>query len=213
MKKSFFWILATALFTSSIAWACPDGQYEMCVLPRPWGGCAQKVCVPNGGTIIDGASDGLADLNQGVIRLGNGVVNAPAQVGKSLGRVASNIDWNKVDWGTGLLIVSAIANGAACLASDGASPGQGIDGATVGCSENACACAGISLAMAVKRRSNMSDDEKAKTEEMVNNPQFEAILQRPEIISATTHQLSSMGIYRRQVERPDPRPCPRCMVP
>lgn len=44
MKKVFFGAL---MAYSSIAGACPDGQHSECILPRPWGGCAQSICVPN----------------------------------------------------------------------------------------------------------------------------------------------------------------------
>jgi len=36
-----FWLVA------NMGMACPNGSHEECVLPRPWGGCAQKVCMPN----------------------------------------------------------------------------------------------------------------------------------------------------------------------
>ncbi|MCX6132157.1 MAG: hypothetical protein NTX25_24255, partial [Proteobacteria bacterium] len=74
----------STLFYSAISLACPNGQFEQCVLPRPWGGCAQSACIPNGGVITDTVSDGLADLNQGVIHLGNGVINTTRGVGGSV---------------------------------------------------------------------------------------------------------------------------------
>lgn len=213
-------LLLFVLAWSGTSLACPDGQYEMCVVPRPWGGCAQKVCVPNGGTIVDGASDGLKDLNMGVIQLGNGAVNTTVQAGKSLGNVADRIDWEKVkkvDWGTAVWIASAIWNGAACIASDGASPGVGVEGSTMACSENACACAAISIAMAVKNRSDMSEEERGKVTQVVNDPQFEKIMKRSATVSAANKQLSIMGIKR--TARPTPEPdvtepgCPGCIVP
>jgi hypothetical protein len=40
--------LIAVIFMFSIdAIACPSGQHEQCVIPRPWGGCAQRACVPN----------------------------------------------------------------------------------------------------------------------------------------------------------------------
>jgi len=36
------------LFANSTALlACPGGQHDECVLPRPWGGCAQTACFPD----------------------------------------------------------------------------------------------------------------------------------------------------------------------
>ena len=36
------------LLVSNLAFACPDGQHEECILPRLFaGGCAQSVCAPN----------------------------------------------------------------------------------------------------------------------------------------------------------------------
>lgn len=32
---------------SQISLACPSGQHEECILPRPWGGCIKRICVPN----------------------------------------------------------------------------------------------------------------------------------------------------------------------
>ena len=40
-------LLFVSLFMiSSLGLACPDGQHEECILPRPFGGCAQMICVP-----------------------------------------------------------------------------------------------------------------------------------------------------------------------
>jgi hypothetical protein len=51
MKKVIFgFCLAT---TSALA--CPGGQHSECIIPKPWGGCAQKICVPN----IDNPLDAL----------------------------------------------------------------------------------------------------------------------------------------------------------
>lgn len=39
-------LLLSFLTVSSSVFACPDGQYETCILPRPFGGCAQNACIP-----------------------------------------------------------------------------------------------------------------------------------------------------------------------
>ncbi len=219
---NFMKLLVPVLLTiSSIASACPAGQYEMCAIPRPWGGCAQKVCVPNGGTLTGGASDAFADLNQGVIHFGNEVVNTSAQVGGSLATTAGKINWAKVDLNvvaTAVFIAEFLVNGAACIASDGVSPGYSSGangGGTIVCSQNACACSALSLAMAIKLRSDMSPEEKQKTEQIVNDPQYGQIMARASTISATTTQLIALGIYRREAARPNPPRCngPRCIEP
>jgi hypothetical protein len=211
-KLLAFVLLAQSTFT----FACPDGQYEQCVLPRPWGGCAQKVCVPNSGAIVDGVSDGLVDLNQGVIKLGNGVVNTSQSVGNSLSNVADKIDWSKIDvnaLATAVFIVEFLANGAVCLASDGVSPGYSSNpGGTITCNANACACSALVLAMAVKLRSNMSPEEQEKTNQIVNDPKYDALLKNLTIVAESTKALQQMGIYKRDTVRPRPvctrRPCP-----
>jgi hypothetical protein len=38
-------ILLFLLF-SPYALACPHDQYRECILPKPWGGCAQYICIP-----------------------------------------------------------------------------------------------------------------------------------------------------------------------
>ena len=47
MMKNLRAIVVGSCLASQAALACPDGQHSECVLPRPWGGCAQSVCVPN----------------------------------------------------------------------------------------------------------------------------------------------------------------------
>lgn len=72
-----------SLFSLPLCFSCPSGQFEQCVLPNPFGGCSQKVCVPDGGSVTGGLIGPLSDLNKGVINLGNGVVNAPKSVSSS----------------------------------------------------------------------------------------------------------------------------------
>jgi hypothetical protein len=47
--KRLFWslIVSSAALAPMAAQACPANHHKVCVLPRPWGGCAQSVCVPN----------------------------------------------------------------------------------------------------------------------------------------------------------------------
>jgi len=183
-----------------MSYACPDGQYEMCIAHNPFGGgCATKICVPNGGSVFDAASDSLAELNQGVIHLGNEIVRVPENVGKGLADTASKIDFDKaaeIDWQTGLLVITAIANGVACVASDGAAPGQGVDSGAVLCSQNACACAAISLAMAIKNRSNMSEDEQQSIQQWANDPKYAEIQQRTSTQLAVDQQISALRIRK-----------------
>lgn len=42
--KMLITILLVLIAEQSLA--CPDGQYRTCIIPRPWGGCAQYACVP-----------------------------------------------------------------------------------------------------------------------------------------------------------------------
>jgi len=39
-------LLLSTLTVSSAVFACPDDQYEACIVPRPFGGCAQHACLP-----------------------------------------------------------------------------------------------------------------------------------------------------------------------
>lgn len=39
--------------------ACPENQHEECALPRPWGGCAQSICVPDFNDPIKDVNDQL----------------------------------------------------------------------------------------------------------------------------------------------------------
>lgn len=212
-------MLCLALLPAGLSFACPENQYEMCVLPRPWGGCAQNVCVPNGGTIVDDASDNLADLNQGVIHLGSEVVNTSQQLGQNLSSIANQINWPKVDPSileTTALVGVGLFYGAVCVASDGASPGGPAPvgpGGTIVCSTSSCACAAVALAMAVKGRTDMSPEQKPKVAELANDSKFAEIMQRPAIISETHAQLSAMGIhqvFRDPIEHPR---CSHCQLP
>jgi hypothetical protein len=47
------------LATAPNIMACPKGQHQECVLPRPWGGCAQKICVPDSANPLDALQDML----------------------------------------------------------------------------------------------------------------------------------------------------------
>jgi len=47
MRRSLKSVIVGFCFAASqAALACPDGQYRACIVPRPWGGCAQYACVP-----------------------------------------------------------------------------------------------------------------------------------------------------------------------
>ena len=192
-------LLAITLFTSTLGFSCPSGQFEQCVLPNPFGGCSQKVCVPNGGSVTGVLTGPLSDLNKGVINLGNGVINAPKSVSSRMNLSAASINWEqfeKIDWAAATFIASAIVNGVACVASEGSAPGAGAGGTSVVCSENACACAVLSVVAAIKLRSDMTPEEKQQTEEVINDPKFAEIMSRPETQTAVNSQLNSMGIYQ-----------------
>ena len=47
MKHSFLWFALAFSSLSVTGYACPGGQHQECAIPRPWGGCAQNVCVPD----------------------------------------------------------------------------------------------------------------------------------------------------------------------
>lgn len=36
-----------SIVVTTAAFACPENQHQECALPRPWGGCAQNICVPD----------------------------------------------------------------------------------------------------------------------------------------------------------------------
>lgn len=46
MLKRFLF-LACVFMAAQQSTACPGGQHDECVLPKPWGGCAQRICVPD----------------------------------------------------------------------------------------------------------------------------------------------------------------------
>ncbi|MBC7530086.1 MAG: hypothetical protein H7318_00815 [Oligoflexus sp.] len=195
-------ILSIVLFLSSNGYSCPNGQYEQCILPRPWGGCAQKVCVPNGGSITGGMTTALRELNQGVVQMGNDKVLINQVLGRKLGNTASAINWpkfSKVDWATAAFISSFVANGVACIASDGTSPGADFTGSQVICSENACACAAISLVAAIKNRSNLSEQDKGRIQGILNDPKFAELMNRDATQSAVDLELLRLQVYQAPI--------------
>jgi Domain of unknown function (DUF4157) len=46
MKKIKQLIASAGMLAASSSYACPDGQYSLCVVPNPFGGCIQSICVP-----------------------------------------------------------------------------------------------------------------------------------------------------------------------
>jgi len=212
--KIFSALLSCLVLWSTTSFACPDGHYEACVLGRPWGGCAQKACIPNGGTLTGGATDALADLNQGIIRVGDKIVSTSSEAGRGLSNIANRIDdinLSKVDWNSLALAGAAIYYGGLCIASSGTAPGGPAPsgaGGVIDCTVNSCACSAVATAMLVKNRTNMSDGEKDQMQAVTDNPTFDAAVKNPQTLDEAQKQLFAMGLLKPIPE--DKRPSPSC---
>jgi hypothetical protein len=215
MKRLFFALLMA--LTSATGFSCPDGEYEICAIPRPWGGCAQKACVPNGGKLTGGAANALADLNRGIIRVGDQIVSTSAAAGRGLANIANRVDdinFSKVDWNSVALAATAIYYGGVCIASSGAAPGgpTPAGGGVLDCSVNSCACSAVAAVMLIKNRTNMSDGDRAQLQAIADNPTFDAAVRTPQTLAEAQKQLASMGLLKPVKNDFDPRPtCPRCI--
>ena len=84
-------------------WACPGGQHDECLLPLPWGGCAQTACIlgvniPNPLASVmrtlqdksfqlaaDAKSHGTSDYDDCIPVVAGGLAAAGAQIGAAGG--------------------------------------------------------------------------------------------------------------------------------
>jgi hypothetical protein len=139
------------------------------------------------------------------------VINTLPSVKSSMNSLAGKIKTPKIDIETAVLLAAAIANGAACVYSDGTSPGYSSDPATATpCSGNACTCAAICLGMALARENNNDNDksyqtpadQNAQLEQVTNDPKFANLINQPGIQAEVKNKLIDMEVYKPSLEEP-----------
>lgn len=60
MKRLKTLIVGSCL-SAQLALACPHDQYRACLLPRPWGGCAQWGCLPKANNPLEELQNAIND--------------------------------------------------------------------------------------------------------------------------------------------------------
>lgn len=137
----------------------------------------------------------MSEVNAGIVSFGKGSLKVTEPLKRGLNRVAEKAEPGKIDWTDVLLVASIVSNGAACVASDGTSPGVPTEGSSALCGGNACGCAVLSLFMLMSRHGEESDEE-GKVKQMVESPEFTDVLSRTNINASVDEAISSLGVGR-----------------